>query len=91
MDTYEVMVKVDVIAETGEDAEAYVEDVLMKETAYGLGLKTMNEDDGNDEDISRIESFEIMDWNDDDDDDEEEDAEDEDDDEEYEDDEEEDE
>lgn len=83
MDTYEVMVKVDVIAETGEDAEAYVEDVLMRETAYGLGLKTMNEDDGNDEDISRIESFEIMDWNDDD----EEDAED--DDEEYEDDEEE--
>ena len=85
MDTYEVMVKVDVIAETGEDAEAYVEDVLMKETAYGLGLKTMNEEDGNDEDISRIESFEIMDWNDDD----EEDAED--DDEEYADDEEEDE
>lgn len=84
MDTYEVMVKVDVIAETGEDAEAYVEDVLMRETAYGLGLKTMNEDDGDDEDISRIESFEIMDWNDDD----EEDAEDED--EEYEDDEEED-
>ena len=87
MDTYEVLVKVDVIAETGEDAESYVEDVLMKETAYGLGLKTMNEDDGNDEEISRIESFEIMDWNDDD----EEDAEDdeEDDDEEYEDDEEE--
>ena len=85
MDTYEVMVKVDVIAETGDDAEAYVEDVLMRETAYGLGLKTMNEEDGNDEDISRIESFEIMDWDDDD----EEDAED--DDEEYEDDEEEDE
>ena len=90
MDTYEVMVKVDVIAESGEDAEAYVEDVLMRETAYGLGLKTMNEEDGNDEDISRIESFEIMDWNDDD----EEDAEDEeyeDDEDEYEDDEEEDE
>lgn len=85
MDTYEVMVKVDVIAETGDDAEAYVEDVLMRETAYGLGLKTMNEEDGNNEDISRIESFEIMDWNDDD----EEYAEDEDEDEEYEDDEEE--
>lgn len=90
MDTYEVLVKVDVIAETGEDAESYVEDVLMKETAYGLGLKTMNEEDGNDEDISRIESFEIMDWNDDDEEDAEDDDE-EDDDEEYEDDEEEDE
>lgn len=66
MDTYEVLVKVDVVAESGEDAESYVEDVLMKETVYGLGLKAMNEEDEESEgDVSRIDGFEIMEWGDD--------------------------
>ena len=66
MDTYEVLVKVDVVAESGEDAESYVEDVLMRETVYGLGLKAMNEEDEESEgDVSRIDGFEIMEWGDD--------------------------